>query len=206
MSFLAPIICFSQLENKSADFIILDNGKKIFGNKVTKKGSQLFVDENVYKSKYIMFYQNELGNYAKTSLGFQKRIIDGNISVYSLSRVNPDKTVNLINSWYTKDNSFVKRAIYSNLREDLNDNSSSIDHLKTYRILNFIGLGVVASGIGITMYSLTQAFKPNGSFVIPNTIYVGLAAALTGSVVLQIAPRRVSKAINEYNNSTKSKL
>jgi len=45
-----------------------------------------------------MFYQNNKGNFAKTPLGFQKRAIDGKVSVYSNSSVvNPNKAL----GWYT---------------------------------------------------------------------------------------------------------
>ena len=201
ISILYPIVSFSQAEAETTDFIILVSGEKIVGNKVIKKRSQVFIDENVYKSKSVMFYQNKSGNFAQTPFGFQGRMIDGKVSVYSFSRVNPKQTLNPINSWYTMDNSFVKRTSYSNLRKDLKDNISSMQYLNSYRNLTFLGLGMVGIGTGITMYHLMQAFQPQSSFNISKTIYIGLFSCLSGSIVLQIAPRKMFKAIKVYNRS-----
>ena len=51
-----------------------------------------------YELNTVMFYHNNKGNFAKTPLGFQKRAIDGKVSVYSNSSVvNPNKAL----GWYT---------------------------------------------------------------------------------------------------------
>jgi len=58
----------------------------------------LFLDEMAYELNTVMFYHNNKGNFAKTPLGFQKRAIDGKVSVYSNSSVvNPNKAL----GWYT---------------------------------------------------------------------------------------------------------
>ncbi len=202
---LIPFIGFSQSEHKGTDFIIFNNGEKLYGNQVLKKGRVLFLDEKSYELNTVMFYQNYKGNFAKTSFGFQNRIIEGKVSFYSSSFViNPNKALNPFTSWYTMDYSFVKRTSYSNLRVDLKDNVSSMKYLYTYRNLNILGWGLTGAGVGITMYSLRQAFDQ--SFYIPNTFYAGVAAILSGGIILQIAPRKMFKAIQAYNNSRKSKL
>ena len=209
-SILAPIIGFSQVEKDDTVFIIFDNGEKIIGHKLKKKSGELFLDDNVYKSKSIMFYQNKSGNFANTSFGFQKRFINGKVSVYSFSflnpNLNPKKKLNPISSYYAIDNSFVKRASYSNLKEDLKSNIVSLQHLKISRNLCFVGIGMIGIGTGITIHSFSQAFHPNRSFNIPNTIYVGLAAYLIGAIILEIAPLKMFKAIQTYNNSSNLKL
>jgi|GEM_PF-3306162 len=201
---LSPVAIFSQTEPKSKDFIIFKNGKKLNGNKVIKKkGRILFLDEKPYELNTVMFYHNNKGNFAKTPLGFQKRTIDGKVSVYSNSSVvNPNKNLNPLNSWYTMDESFVKRTSYSNLRVNLKDNVSSMQYLNTYRNLNILGLGLTGAGLGITLYSLYQVFD-SFNLKIP---YVGLAALLSGAIIVQVAPRKMAKAIQAYNNSSKLKL
>mgnify|MGYP001605752231 FL=1 len=208
---LAPITSFSQANDEANHFIVFKSGKKLVGNEVIKKGRILFLDEKAYELNTVMFYQNNKGNFAKTPFGFQNRIIDGKVSVYSsfsISIVNPNKNLNLKNSWYTMDYSFVKRTSYSNLREDLKDNVSSMQYLNSYRNLNVLGWGLSGAGLGITLYSLSQAFDPTQSFTfnIPNTIYVGLAAILSGVIIVSVPPRKMFKAIQAYNNSSKVKL
>ncbi len=132
---LSPVAIFSQTEPKSKDFIIFKNGKKLNGNKVIKKkGRILFLDEMAYELNTVMFYHNNKGNFAKTPLGFQKRAIDGKVSVYSNSSVvNPNKNLEPLKSWYTMDESFVKRTSYSNLRERFKGVMlSSMQHLKHF--------------------------------------------------------------------------
>ena len=157
---LSPVAIFSQTEPKSKDFIIFKNGKKLNGNKVIKKGRILFLDEMAYELNTVMFYHNNKGNFAKTPLGFQKRTIDGKVSVYSNSSVvNPNKNLNPLNSWYTMDESFVKRTSYSNLRVDLKDNVSSMQYLNTYRNLNILGLGLTGAGLGITFVFFVSGIR-----------------------------------------------
>ena len=113
LSILAPIIGFSQVEKDDTVFIIFDNGEKIIGHKLKKKCGELFLDDNVYKSKSIMFYQNKSGNFANTSFGFQKRFINGKVSVYSFSflnpYLNPKKKLNPISSYYASLEIYVLR-------------------------------------------------------------------------------------------------
>ena len=205
---LSPVAIFSQTEPKSKDFIIFKNGKKLNGNKVIKKkGRILFLDEKPYELNTVMFYHNNKGNFAKTPLGFQKRTIDGKVSVYSNSSVvNPNKNLNPLNSWYTMDESFVKRTSYSNLRVNLKDNVSSMQYLNTYRNLNILGLGLTGAGLGIFTYSMNQYSWTSSEINISNTIYVSLATCLSGVIILGIAPRKMAKAILAYNNSSKLKL
>ena len=204
---LSPVAIFSQTEPKSKDFIIFKNGKKLNGNKVIKKGRILFLDEMAYELNTVMFYHNNKGNFAKTPLGFQKRTIDGKVSVYSNSSVvNPNKNLNPLNSWYTMDESFVKRTSYSNLRVNLKDNVSSMQYLNTYRNLNILGLGLTGAGLGIFTYSMNQYSWTSSEINISNTIYVSLATCLSGVIILGIAPRKMAKAIQAYNNSSKLKL
>ena len=208
---LAPITSFSQANDEANHFIVFKNGKKLVGNEVIKKGRILFLDEKAYELNTVMFYQDNKGNFAKTPFGFQNRIIDGKVSVYSsfsISIVNPNKNLNLKNSWYTMDYSFVKRTSYSNLREDLKDNVSSMQYLNSYRNLNVLGWGLTGAGFGITLYSLVQALDSAQFFYIniPNTFYAGLAVLFSGGSVLKVAPRKMFKAIQAYNNSSKVKL
>jgi len=158
---LSPVAIFSQTEPKSKDFIIFKNGKKLNGNKVIKKkGRILFLDEKPYELNTVMFYHNNKGNFAKTPLGFQKRTIDGKVSVYSNSPgVNPNKNLEPLKSWYTMDESFVKRTSYSNLRVDLKDNVSSMQYLNTYRNLNILGLGLTGAGLGITFVFFVSGIR-----------------------------------------------
>ena len=65
---------------------------------------------------------------------------------------------------------------------------------------------MIGIGTGITILSFRQAFHPNRSFYIPNTIYVGLAAYLIGAIILEIAPHKMFKAIQTYNNLSNLKL
>lgn len=202
---LAPITSFSQANDEANHFIVFKNGKKLVGNEVIKKGRILFLDEKAYELNTVMFYQNNNGNFAKTPLGFKNRIIDGKVSFYGSSFViNPNKA--LYHSWYTTDYSFVKRTRYFNLREDLKDNVSSMQYLNSYKNLNILGWGLTGAGFGIFLYSFRQAFDPTQSFNIPNTLYVGLASILSGAIIVQVAPRKMVKAIQAYNNSSKVKL
>ena len=154
-----------------------------------------------------MFYQNNKGNFAKTPLGFQKRAIDGKVSVYSNSSVvNPNKALNPLRSWYTMDESFVKRMSYSNLKEDLKSNIVSMQHLKTSRTLLFVGIGMVGAGLGIFTYSMNLYSWTSSEINISNTTYVSLATCLSGVIILGIVPRKMVKAIQAYNNSSKLKL
>ena len=200
---LSPVAIFSQTEPKSKDFIIFKNGKKLNGNKVIKKGRILFLDEMAYELNTVMFYHNNKGNFAKTPLGFQKRAIDGKVSVYSNSSVvNPNKAL----GWYTMDESFVKRTSYSNLKEDLKSNIVSMQHLKTSRTLLFVGIGMLGAGLGIFTYSMNQYSWTSSEINISNTTYVSLATCLSGVIILGIVPRKMVKAIQAYNNSSKLKL
>lgn len=207
ISALSPVAIFSQTEPESKDFIIFENGKKLNGNEVIKKGRILFLDEKAYELNTVMFYHNNKGNFAKTPLGFQKRTIDGKVSVYSNPFVvNPNENLNPMNSWYTMDESFVKRTSYSNLRVDLKDNVSSMQYLNTYRNLNFVGIGMLVTGLGIFIYSMNQYSWTSSEINISNTTYVSLATLLSGAIVVQVAPRKMVKAIQAYNNSSKLKL
>ncbi len=207
ISALSPVAIFSQTEPESKDFIIFENGKKLNGNEVVKKGRILFLDEKAYELNTVMFYHNNKGNFAKTPLGFQKRTIDGKVSVYSNPFVvNPNENLNPMNSWYTMDESFVKRTSYSNLRVDLKDNVSSMQYLNTYRNLNFVGIGMLVTGLGIFIYSMNQYSWTSWEINISNTTYVSLATLLSGAIVVQVAPRKMVKAIQAYNNSSKLKL
>lgn len=207
ISALSPVAIFSQTEPESKDFIIFENGKKLNGNEVIKKGRILFLDEKAYELNTVMFYHNNKGNFAKTPLGFQKRTIDGKVSVYSNPFVvNPNENLNPMNSWYTMDESFVKRTSYSNLRVDLKDNVSSMQYLNTYRNLNFVGIGIIGAGLGIGIYSISQYSWTSWEINISNTTYVSLATLLSGVIVVQVAPRKMVKAIQAYNNSSKLKL
>lgn len=207
ISALSPVAIFSQTEPESKDFIIFENGKKLNGNEVVKKGRILFLDEKAYELNTVMFYHNNKGNFAKTPLGFQKRTIDGKVSVYSNPFVvNPNENLNPMNSWYTMDESFVKRTSYSNLRVDLKDNVSSMQYLNTYRNLNFVGIGMLVTGLGIFIYSMNQYSWTSLEINISNTTYVSLATLLSGAIVVQVAPRKMVKAIQAYNNSSKLKL
>lgn len=207
ISALSPVAIFSQTEPESKDFIIFENGKKLNGNEVVKKGRILFLDEKAYELNTVMFYHNNKGNFAKTPLGFQKRTIDGKVSVYSNPFVvNPNENLNPMNSWYTMDESFVKRTSYSNLRVDLKDNVSSMQYLNTYRNLNFVGIGMLVTGLGIFIYSMNQYSWTSSEINISNTTYVSLATLLSGAIVVQVAPRKMVKAIQAYNNSSKLKL
>ena len=207
ISALSPVAIFSQTEPESKDFIIFENGKKLNGNEVVKKGRILFLDEKAYELNTVMFYHNNKGNFAKTPLGFQKRTIDGKVSVYSNPFVvNPNENLNPMNSWYTMDESFVKRTSYSNLRVDLKDNVSSMQYLNTYRNLNFVGIGMLVTGLGIFIYSMNQYSWTSSEINISNTTYVSLATYLSGVIVMQVAPRKMVKAIQAYNNSSKLKL
>lgn len=207
ISALSPVAIFSQTEPESKDFIIFENGKKLNGNEVIKKGRILFLDEKAYELNTVMFYHNNKGNFAKTPLGFQKRTIDGKVSVYSNPFVvNPNENLNPMNSWYTMDESFVKRTSYSNLRVDLKDNVSSMQYLNTYRNLNFVGIGMLVTGLGIFIYSMNQYSWTSWEINISNTTYVSLATLLSGAIVVQVAPRKMVKAIQAYNNSSKLKL
>lgn len=207
ISALSPVAIFSQTEPESKDFIIFENGKKLNGNEVVKKGRILFLDEKAYELNTVMFYHNNKGNFAKTPLGFQKRTIDGKVSVYSNPFVvNPNENLNPMNSWYTMDESFVKRTSYSNLRVDLKDNVSSMQYLNTYRNLNFVGIGMLVTGLGIFIYSMNQYSWTSLEINISNTTYVSLATYLSGVIVMQVAPRKMVKAIQAYNNSSKLKL
>lgn len=207
ISALSPVAIFSQTDPESKDFIIFENGKKLNGNEVVKKGRILFLDEKAYELNTVMFYHNNKGNFAKTPLGFQKRTIDGKVSVYSNPFVvNPNENLNPMNSWYTMDESFVKRTSYSNLRVDLKDNVSSMQYLNTYRNLNFVGIGMLVTGLGIFIYSMNQYSWTSWEINISNTTYVSLATLLSGAIVVQVAPRKMVKAIQAYNNSSKLKL
>ena len=207
ISALSPVAIFSQTEPESKDFIIFENGKKLNGNEVVKKGRILFLDEKAYELNTVMFYHNNKGNFAKTPLGFQKRTIDGKVSVYSNPFVvNPNENLNPMNSWYTMDESFVKRTSYSNLRVDLKDNVSSMQYLNTYRNLNFVGIGMLVTGLGIFIYSMNQYSWTSWEINISNTTYVSLATLLSGAIVVHVAPRKMVKAIQAYNNSSKLKL
>ena len=201
---LAPITSFSQANDEANHFIVFKNGKKLVGNEVIKKGRRLFLDEKAYELNTVMFYQNNNGNFAKTPLGFKNRIIDGKVSFYGSSFViNPNKA---LYPWYTTDYSFVKRTSYFNLMEDLKDNVSSMQYLNSYKNLNILGWGLTGAGAGIIVYSLIQGLSSNLSFNVPNTMYVGLAAFLSGPIIVSIAPRKMVKAIQAYNNSSKVKL
>lgn len=204
---LVPITSFSQVNDEANHFIVFKNGKKLVGNEVIKRERILFLDEQAYELNTVMFYQNNKGNFAKTPFGFQNRIIDGKVSFYSSSFViNPNKALNPFNSWYTMDYSFVKRTSYSNLRKDLKDNVSSMQYLNSYKNLNILGWGLTVAGAGIIAYSLIQGLNSNLSFNVPNTMYVGLAAFLSGPIIVKVAPRKMVKAIQAYNNSSNVKL
>ena len=103
------------------------------------------------------------------------------------------------------DESFVKRMSYSNLKEDLKSNIVCMQHLKTSRTLLFVGIGMVGAGLGIFTYSMNQYIWTSSEINIYNTT-VSLATCLSGAIILGIAPRKIVKAIQAYNNSSKLKL
>lgn len=81
-----------------------------------------------------------------------------------------------------------------------------MQHLKTSRTLLFVGIGMLGAGLGIFTYSMNQYSWTSSEINISNTTYVSLATCLSGVIILGIAPRKMVKAIQAYNNSSKLKL
>ncbi len=173
----AQIDTISKLQEEDLNdeyFVYLFNNQIITGNAVTYKNpifksSYILVDETEYKSGTVKFYQNEQDFFANT-LGitsrnhFVPRIQQGRVNLYEYNETehNPgfynantgmmtgggsrQKIVYYYNSGFGD----LKKATYSNLNVDLQDNPEAMLYLDKYKKTNNLSRGLYV-GAGALM-------------------------------------------------------
>ena len=195
------IICSAQVSDTVKKYHVrLFHGETIFAAKIiyepnSSRGDYIYVDTLKFKPEQVKNYENENGLFVNINNRFAKKEINGKINVYSY-RPNEKSLF----WYYEKENGSLHALNYTNLKNDIANNSDAIDVLNKIkkkrvkkRILAFTG-GVVfvASIFILPVPALAMTIAKSLCMVI------GVSAMI---IALDNYPENYIPAIKAYNNT-----
>jgi len=205
--FAILILSIPVVAQKDTSFVKLRTGETIYGKVEYKTqsvgASYILIDDSI---KYLLSKIDayKINDYyfgrVKGKNNFVTRIVEGNINLYRetvFNYVTPQGNYGSLDFDYiSKGNEAIIDASYSNLLAALAYNNVSIEHIKTYQTMKYLGYGMLGGGLALAITGLATGSKDK-----PNTglMVGGLIVAVASWVPYLISKSEYDKAIESYN-------
>ena len=196
------------LAQTDTNFVLLENGEKVYGNYQFFRPSDrpaffMFGDSlNIPLSK-VNAYQINNDYFARYREGmvskFLYRTITGKIDLFEENLYIPGRNVAIkyTYEYFSKDNGNIIEANYENLSKALADNMESLGHLKKYNTLGYVQWGMVGAGAAIIVTGFATSGKGKSNM---GMLIGGAVVAALSYIPYLIREPELRNAINCYNN------